>query len=259
MNTLMHTAVEEQPNCKEPAGPEKIKDLSHLIPTEEWNVVRPALELVQSRGLRFALGGGFAFSAYSERCRSTKDLDLFVRPCDRDAFVQALTEAGFVDYFEQKAYERSWIYRARRDGAIVDIIWEMANHRAAVDDAWLSGGRQVVVHGMTLDVLPLEELFWAKLYVLQHDRCDWDDLLNLLYFVAEEIDWDHLLARVGEDCELVGAICAVFRWMCPDRASTIPDWVYLKLGLWPEAPDCAQSGDSGRDRVKLLDTREWFG
>ena len=30
-------------------------------------------------------------------------------------------------------------------------------------------------------MLPPEELIWAKLYVLQRDRSDWPDILNLLY------------------------------------------------------------------------------
>jgi hypothetical protein len=259
VNRLIEDAPTGTRTEKQSAGRREIKDLSHLIPIEEWEMMKPALESMRTRGLEFVLGGGLAFSAYSERCRSTKDADLFVKPADREAFVEALTDAGFVDYYDQKEYDRSWIYRGWQDGAIVDVIWAMANHRAAVDDHWLSGGREVIVHGMVMRVLPLEELIWAKLYVIQRDRCDWPDLLNLLYFVAEEIDWDRLLERVGCDCELVGAVVALFRWLCPERAGAIPDWVYLRLGLWPEQPACAADEGGNPERVQLLDSREWFG
>jgi hypothetical protein len=234
------------------------KDLSHLITSEEWAIISPALESMKLRGLQFAMGGGFAYSAYSEHCRTTKDIDLFIRPEDRQGFIDALTGAGFDDYFDQKEYDRSWIYRGYRDGAIIDVIWQMANHRALVEESWLSGGRTVWIHGMQLSVLPLEELFWAKLYVLQRDRCDWPDLLNLLYSVSDQIDWDRLLDRVGRDCELVGSVAALFRWMCPDKAGNIPDWVYLRLGLWPEAPECAKPTSEEPDRPTMLDSRAWF-
>jgi hypothetical protein len=261
VNILDEAVKDESHSHDIPAGsPGSIvhKELSHLIPAEEWAIIRPALESMEARGLPFVMGGGFAFSAYSEHCRSTRDIDLFVRPEDREAFVEALADAGFEDYFDQKGYDRSWIYRGHRDGAIIDIIWQMANHRAYVDDKWLIGGRSVCIHGMALKVLPLEELFWAKLYVMQRDRCDWPDLLNLLYSVSHEIDWDRLLDRVGEDCELVGSVAALFRWMCPEKAGNIPDWVYLRLGLWPEAPDCAEMAEDDQDRPTMLDSRAWF-
>lgn len=236
------------------------EDLSDLLPLEEWRVSRQAIHLARDAGLPFAVGGGIAFSAYSRRMRNTKDLDVFVLPRDRDAWVKALTDAGFQDYYPQLAYDRSWIYRGYREGVILDVIWTMPNHRMVVDEQWLTRGREVVVHGERLRTLPLEALLWSKLYVLQRDRTDWPDILNMLDEQVERVDWDRLLARVDGDAALLGGVLSVFRWLCPERAAAIPGRVWEPCGLlartnpMPE-PVC----ENGRQRAFLLDTRDWFG
>ena len=74
----------------------------------------------------------------------------------------------------------------------------------------------------TIRFVPPEETLWSKLYVLQRDRCDWPDILNILYSVGPDLDWDRLLARVDEDAPLLAALVEVFRWVCPDRCRELP-------------------------------------
>lgn len=231
-------------------------DLSELIPEQEWRLHRAVLEAAAARGLPFALGGGLAFSAYSGRWRNTKDMDLFLLPTDREAMIAAVTGGGFDDYYEQEPYDRSWIYRGFRDGVIVDVIWQMANHRAPVDEAWLTRGQEVEVRGFCLKLVPPEEMLFSKLYVVQRTRCDWPDLLNVLSARGPEMDWEHLLRRVGEDAPLLGALVHLFRWMCPERARDLPPWIWRRMGLYE--PESGQDGDD-RHRVALLDSRDWFG
>jgi len=232
-------------------------DLSGIIPDAEWPPNRAALESVRAHGLRFALGGGLAFSAYSGRWRNTKDTDLFVLPEDRERARLALEEAGFTDYYAQEAYDRTWIYRGFRDGVIIDIIWTMPSHRMVVDETWLTCGQEVTLNGIVLRLLPPEALIWAKLYVLQHDRTDWPDLLNILYAQAPKLDWARVLRQLGEDALLLGGLLNVFRWLCPGQAQTVPDWVWESVGLCPTPPAASNAPDGARNH--LLDTRDWFG
>src|SRR5437660_1651645 len=109
-------------------------DWSEVVPAAQWAVFQPVLEAVNAGGPAFALGGGLAFSAYSGRKRNTKDMDLFVRPAARQRMMGILTRLDFKDLYEQLPYDRNWIYRGYKDGGIVDIIWQMANYRTAVDD-----------------------------------------------------------------------------------------------------------------------------
>src|ERR1700752_154390 len=95
-------------------------------------------------------------------------------------------------------------------------------------------------------------MIWSKLYVLQRDRCDWPDILNLIHRRADEIDWEHLLTRLGEDASLLGAVLYTYGWLCPANGSKVPIWVWD--AVHPE------SGWLGRpqQRTTLLDSRPWL-
>jgi hypothetical protein len=168
-----------------------------------------------------------------------------------------MSHCGLIDYYDTLAYDRAWIYRGTSDGVIVDAIWAMANKRADVDRRWLEAGPTVTMFGETFRVIPPEELIWSKLYVLQRDRCDWPDLLNLLYATGPVLDWDHLLNRVAEDKPLVKGLLSVFSWVCPDVAVLIPQRVWKALEL--PAPKGQAADPEGRpSRKDLLDTRPWL-
>jgi hypothetical protein len=231
-------------------------DWEGLIPEDEWRLYKQVIEKFREQGIRFALGGGMAFSEYASRVRNTKDLDLYVFPWERERAIEAALAAGFEDYYDQHPYDRSWIFRAYREPVIVDLIWTAPNHRMEVDARWLTRGRDIEIRGTRLKVLPPEELIWAKLFVLQRDRSDWPDLLNILQTTGHLLDWRHLVDRVGKDAPLLGALLSAYRWLAPDNARTLPIWVWERVGLrpWPET-----SNESTQDRAPMLDSRDWFG
>jgi hypothetical protein len=230
-----------------------------LIPPQQWAVYEPVIRAARERGLAFALGGGLAFSHYANRWRNTKDLDLYLMPGDKDTMIEVLGACGMKDYFDVHDYDRQWIYRSHNgEGIIVDIIWQMANYRAQVDEGWLTRGEIVRIHGWPLRLLPVEELLWSKLYVMQRERCDWGDLLNILYSRAARVDWGHLLARVGEDKRVLAALVEIFTWACPDKARELPVWLWGELGI--ESPHGGvRLPDVDTQHIRLLDSRDWFG
>jgi hypothetical protein len=224
------------------------------ISDEQWECYRRAIVALREAGIRFLLGGGFALAVYTGRCRNTKDIDLYILQKDRERAMAALSAAGFEDYFPQLPYDRKWIYRSVCSGVIVDIIWAMANQRAQVDEAWFEHAAVGVVRGEPLRILPLEEFFWCKLYIMQRDHCDWTDIMNLLYATGARVDWDRLLGRMGDDWPLLKGLLSVYGWLCPRRALDLPEKLMKQLRLdKPQVPArCKQ------DRVRLLDTRRWF-
>src|SRR5918994_1823627 len=230
-------------------------DWAYRIPDAEWAVYREAIQQARALHIPFAFGGAFALAVYTGSLRNTKDFDFYVRPGDRDAMIRALTAAGLEDHYDRLPYDRSWIYRASRDDIIVDAIWAMANHRAAVDDVWLTRGPEVIIRGEPLRPISVEELIWTKLYVLQRERCDWGDVFNLLDAQARAVDWEYLLNRLGDDRALLAGALAVFGWLVPDRVDDVPSKVWNQLGVsrpgWPSPNDPSA-------RVKLLDSRSWF-
>jgi len=225
------------------------------IPAGEWALYREVMRRAAAQGIRFAFGGAFATAAYTGELRNTKDFDIYIRPGDREPMIRIMDEAGLTDHYDRLAYDRSWIYRASRDDVIVDAIWAMANHRAEVDDAWLSLGPEVSIFGEQFRAIPIEELIWSKLYVLQHERCDWTDIFNLLDAQLEAIDWDRLLTRLAEDAPLLQGAVSVFSWLAPDRAATIPHRVRTRLELTDPAPGGPELSHA---RANLLDSRPWF-
>jgi hypothetical protein len=227
----------------------------HRIPEAEWAVYRDAMREVRARDIPFAFGGAFALAVYTGSFRYTKDFDFYIRPRDRDAMIRALSAAGLEDHFNRLSYDRSWIYRASSGDVIVDAIWEMANHRASVDDDWLTRRPEVDIRGERLRPIPVEELIWSKLYVLQRERCDWGDVFNLLDAQAGSLDWERLLSRLGEDQPLLAGALEVFGWLAPDRVGEVPSPVWNRLGI------SRPSREPPRDpaaRAKLLDSRPWF-
>jgi len=200
------------------------------------------------------LGGGFALAAFTGRWRDTKDIDFYISPGDRDRAVAALSRAGFVDYYDRRPYDRKWIYRSVKAGVIVDIIWSMANQRTQVDDAWFERAGYVTIRGEKLDVVPMEEFVWCKLYIIQRDHCDWTDILNLIYARGQYMEWNHLTARLEDDSALLKAILTVYAWLCPKQAVKLPRWLWGRLSL----PEPAAMREPSHDRIRLLDSRSWF-
>lgn len=233
----------------------------------EWSIYLPVLEAAQREQVPFAIGGGIAMSYYSGMWRDTKDVDLYVTHADVATLRQILEDQGFEDYYGRAPYDRRWIYRGFRGGYIVDLIWQLANYRAEVEPYWLRQAELVEMHGSQVGMLPAEELIFAKLYVMQRERCDWPDLLNILWARGRGLDWPRMMEMVGEDWALVGGLLSVFGWLCPAEARELPDWLWARVGVAPpiEAESAgeptgrmAEAERERRDPVRLLDSRPWF-
>ncbi|MGV3773941.1 MAG: nucleotidyltransferase family protein [Verrucomicrobiales bacterium] len=225
-----------------------------IIPEDQWDVYLTAIHATHKTGTRFMLGGAFGLAGYTGRWRNTKDLDFFVLPSEKDKVIQALTEQGFVDYYDQLAYDRGWIYRAVKNDVLVDTIWSTPNRRAEVDEQWFQRSQPIKLHGESLQLIPAEELLCIKAYVMQRDRCDWPDLINLLYVSAGKLDWNHVLARMADDMPLHSGLLQVFNWIAPEQAAAIPAVIRGKFNL----PDLSSQGNNMEKRVGLLDSRPWF-
>jgi hypothetical protein len=221
-----------------------------------WSVYRRAIACLHESGIPFMLGGGFAFAAFTGRWRNTKDIDFYIHPDDRARLIPQLASLGFADYYPQLAYDRKWIHRTIRSGAIVDIIWSMANQRAQVDALWFQRARKVTLRGEKLLVIPPEEFLWCKLYILQRDHCDWTDILNLLYALGPSLDWEHLLWRLEDDLPLLRALLHLYAWACPRAVLKLPAHLWSRLGMVPPRPAAAR--DPTRQRTRWLDSRRWF-
>lgn len=219
-----------------------------------WSSYEPAVDALTGANLPFALTGGQALACYTGRMRPSKDLDFAILPEDRETAIGIVRSCGFDDYYDRHPYDRHWIFRSCRHDTILDLIWAMPNRRAYVDSDWILNGPVVRLRGKQIRVVAPEELLWAKLYVLQRDRCDWPDVLNLVHAMAGRLNWRHLLDRLGQDAALLSSLLIVFCWLRPDSARRLPSWLWRELHL--PIPSAWEIPDVNRE--SLLDTRDWF-
>jgi hypothetical protein len=230
------------------------EDIQAFIPEEDWRLYGAVIRGAQARGLPCAVSGGFATSFYTGFWRNTKDMDLCVRPADRDAMVEVTREAGLHDLYDEKPYDRGWIYRATHEGVIVDTIWQLANYQGVVDDAWLGGGADVTLYGDTVRLVSPEELIWSKIHIVQRERCDFPDIVNVLYAMGPTLDWFRLISRLAGEERLLGSVMLLFSWLAPGRARRFPEWIWPRLGI--ERPSGGPERDE--DRIRRVDSRAWF-
>ena len=227
-----------------------------LIPEEQWEVFVAGAKAIDDAGVPFLLAGAMALASYTGHWRNTKDVDVIVREADRERAVATLRAAGFEDYFNQLAYDRSWIFRGFKNGVLFDVIWALPNHRVGIDDLWFEHATPVSLHGNAYRAAPAEEIVRVKLYVMQRERCDWVDVLNVLAATVEQLAWPRLVERMGRDLPLLQGALAIFNWMCPGRAQALPAWLRKQFALPRiEAEDLAATEER---RVRLFDSRPWF-
>jgi hypothetical protein len=230
--------------------------LADLIPHDQLAVYGQLLQASAKAGLRVAIGGGLALSAYSGYVRNTKDMDLYVVEPDQKKLMKIMADQGFAEYNEVE-YDPTWSYRGSRRGFVVDLLWRMLNGRGNVDDVWTSRGWELKVRGVPLRLIPPEELVWSKLYILRRERADWPDILNIIYAQGPEMDWDRLLSRVGDDLPVLTSLMSLFCWMCPGRAATFPRSLWGKLGMDLRPPE--HDGPLiDRSRTTLFRADDWF-
>jgi hypothetical protein len=243
-------------NSHLPIDGDEWKKWTQEIPEDQWEVYQRVINQAQERDIPFSLGGAFAVATYTGRWRATKDLDLYVLPRDREKMVAAISAAGLSDYYEKNPYDRGWIYRSYSDGQIVDAIWTMANYTIQVDETWIAGGPVIDVRGYELHIAPPEEMIFGKIFIVQHDRCDWPEIMNMIYFTGPNLDWEHLLARLGLQTPVLAGVLSLFGWLSPQKAREFPVWLWDRLGL--RRPEGELTPEERRFRANLIDSRPWY-
>jgi hypothetical protein len=231
---------------------------SALIPEPQWQVLQKAATALREERIAFALGGALALAHYTGRLRNTRDGDFFLLEQSAGAGIAALQRAGFTDYYDQAPYDRGWIFRGVLDETIVDLIWTTPNRLTRVTPEWLERSAKTMLRGSPFNVVPVEELIWVKLFVMQRSRCDWPDVLNILRVYGAKVDWKHLMELAGGELDLLRAALILFNWTSPPGALQLPMWVRKKFDLKPRIRKREHGALAERERVALLDSRAWY-
>lgn len=223
---------------------------------------RHALELLRDADIPFLVGGAYAFVHFTGIARDTKDLDLFLRPADRDAALAAFTAAG---YDADITYPH-WLAKGRSGDHFVDLIYNLGNGLSPVDDAWLEHAVGAEVLGLPMKLCPAEEILFSKAFVMERDRYDGADIAHLLRAVGPLLDWPRLMARFGSHWRVLLTHLIHFGYIYPSEAGRVPGSVMAELmarlrrELGPDSPQ-----DEGRlcrgtllaGGQYLIDVEQW--
>ena len=151
-------------------------------------VLGDAQDALRSADVPYVLIGGIP-SAVFGRPRATNDLDVFVKPEDKDAALAALDGAGF----ETDETEPEWLYKASKKDVLVDVIFR-AEGNFYLDDVMVERAVESEYKGQYVRLVPPEDLLVMKAVSTEEEIAHyWFDGLAVL--VQVDIDWDYLIER----------------------------------------------------------------
>ncbi|HEX6972868.1 MAG TPA: hypothetical protein VF147_00620, partial [Vicinamibacterales bacterium] len=208
--------------------PEERKSLTHgdfWIPDAERDVYKRALEALNAAGVRYVVAGAYAIYEHTGIYRKTKDLDLFFEPEQVVPAARALRAAGFVTRLE----DEHWLAKATLGEYFVDLIYGMGNGVAFIDEGWVRHSRNSILAAHPVRIAPAEELIWHRLFISERHRHDMSDIVHLMLCLGDTLDWERLVARVGEHWPLLLSQILMFNYVYPGYRSNIPQWVPDKL------------------------------
>jgi hypothetical protein len=182
--------------------------------------------MILNRGrLRFLVGGAYALERYTGIGRHTKDFDIFVKPDEADAVLDAFARAGY----QTEVTFPHWLGKAHRGEEFVDVIFRSGNGIAVVDDGWFAHAVREEVFGLPALLCPAEEMIWSKGFVMERERFDGADIAHLIRARGPDLDWRRLLRRFGPHWRVLFSHLLLFGFIYPGERNRIPEWVMREL------------------------------
>src|SRR5947207_4039872 len=201
---------------------------------------RQAMEVLRRGEVPFLVGGTFAFVHQAGIDRTTKDLDIFVRPADVHRLLEVCAAAGY----EAELVFSHWLAKIKSPDGFIDVIFSSGNGIAVVDDPWFEHATEQNVLGLTVLVAPAEESLWSKAFVMERERFDGADVAHIILAYGDRLDWSRLLERFGAHWRVLLAHLVLFGFIYPSARSRVPLAVMEELlGRLPSelpAPDAEE-------------------
>jgi hypothetical protein len=227
---------------------------------DKLDFYRATLELFNSEGLPYLVGGTHAYYRYTGIARETKDFDVFVRRSDYPKFEDAVQRAGY----KTELKFPHWLGKIYKDDAFVDLIFSGGNGEAAVDEEWFEHAVDGKIFGLPAKLAAPEEMIWSKSYVMERERYDGGDVMHLFLRTGKRLDWNRLVRRFGDHWRLLLMQIVKFGFVYPSERFRIPREITEELMNRFAAemndrslPDKVCYGTLTSRAQYLVDIREW--
>lgn len=188
---------------------------------------RRTLARLERENVPHLVGGAFALAHYAGIDRSTKDIDLFVRPTDFDRVAAALAADG---YRTQLVFPH-WLGKAWSGPHFVDLVFSSANGIAIVDDEWFEHSTRGEALGMPVCLCPAEETIWSKAFIMERERYDGADIVHLIHARGTTLDWRRLLRRFDAQWRILLNYVVLYGFVYPAERDVVPAWLMDELLL----------------------------
>jgi predicted nucleotidyltransferase len=154
------------------------------------SVLQQAVRAIEDGGIPYAMIGGIPSVVLGRpRWTPNEDIDFFVKPEDSKKTLEVLGQAGF----ETEERDPQWLYKATKDGVVVDIIFRSSGD-FYLDDEMMRRAFVGDFKGRKLQMLSAEDLVVMKALAHKEDTPQyWHDALSIIS--RSELDWDYLLQR----------------------------------------------------------------
>jgi hypothetical protein len=188
-----------------------------------------AMDVLDSAGVPYLVGGAYALAFYAGIVRHTKDFDTFLRPRDIDRALKAFEDAGYRTakthpHWVAKAFDQS-----DDDPDFVDMIYGSGNGMCVVDDAWFDHAVKGELLDRTVRLCPPEEIIWSKSFVMERERFDGADIAHLILARGHKLDWHRLTTRYKGHERVLLTHVLLFGYAYPSERSRVPDSVMEEL------------------------------
>ena len=186
---------------------------------------RRTLHVLSDARVPFLVGGSHAFLTYTGIVRNTKDFDVFLRRSDLDSALSALGEAGY----RAEIVFPHWLGKAHYGEDFVDLVFSSGSGVAVVDDEWFEHAVEAEVLGMPVKLIPAEELFWQKAFIMERERYDGADIAHLILANHAKLDWQRLARRFAPHWQLLLSHLVLFSFVYPGETAKLPQPLFREL------------------------------
>jgi len=112
---------------------------------------------------------------------------------------------------------------------MIDLIFGSGHGLLPVDDRFFEGAPTGDIFGVSVPLVPVEEVIALNAYVAMRDRYDGAAILHLILATKGQMDWQRILDRLGEDWELLLWHLVLFDWVYPGHPDYLPQELMSQL------------------------------
>ena len=147
------------------------------------------------------------------------DIDLFIGEADLEKSMEALESAGF----EVTRTHPTWLFKGRRNGATVDVLYVLGRI-LALEDEMLERSVVVDVDGVDLRLIGREDLAVGQAGAAKPEvPIHWFQAVDLLR--ADDIDWPYVARRAAVAPDLRIALLRYLR----HAGGNVPEEIFREI------------------------------